>query len=170
MKLEIPSDRDPLMYVWGSLVPKIGPAAGAFSGAVYEHSTLELETFEAARLRMAQLNGCAICKSWRTEREGATVDDAFVDEVEHWATSARLTDRARAAAQFAELFATDHHQLADHNSLPAQSIADLFTDRERAELAMCCGAWMSFGRLNRIFGIDEGCALPAHANTRHAAT
>ena len=30
------------------MVPGIGPAAAAFSGAVYEHSSLGLEEFEAA--------------------------------------------------------------------------------------------------------------------------
>jgi len=163
VKLDIPADKDPMGYVWGSLVPGIGPAAASMSLAVYEHSRVDLEAFEAARLRLAQINGCLICKSWRTERDGATVPEGFAEDVANWKTSEGLSGRARAAAQFAELFATDHHALADDSSDAARNITEHFNEQERVELAMCCGAWMSFGRLNRIFGIDEACQLPAHA-------
>ena len=30
---------------------------------------------QAARLRIAQLNGCLLCQDWRTERDGRTVED-----------------------------------------------------------------------------------------------
>ncbi|MGW4004639.1 carboxymuconolactone decarboxylase family protein, partial [Streptomyces nigra] len=75
MRIDIPEGADPIPYVWGDLVPEIGRAAGAFSLAVYEHATLGLREFEAARLRIAQINGCQFCLDWRTERDGHKVEE-----------------------------------------------------------------------------------------------
>lgn len=160
MFLEIPEGKHPIMHVWGRMVPGIGPAASEFSQAVYEHSTLELDTFEAARLRMAQINGCLFCKDWRTERNGETVGDDFPAFVEDWAGTGgeQLSARARLAAEYAERFALDHHAIDD--AFWARLRAE-FTDPELVELAMCLGSWLSFGRLNHIFGLDAACQLPA---------
>ncbi|MFN8052006.1 MAG: hypothetical protein U0Q22_11240 [Acidimicrobiales bacterium] len=165
MFLEIPDGAHPIMHVWGDLVPGIGPAASRFSQAVYERSTLELDAFEAARLRMAQINGCLFCKDWRTERDGITVDDDFPQRVEHWADEPgeALSPRARLAAEFSERFALDHHGIDDAfwERLRAE-----FTDAELVELTMCLGSWLAFGRLNHIFGLDAACQLPGHSSAR----
>jgi hypothetical protein len=58
MILDVPDGKEPISWVWGELVPGIGPAAARFSQAVYTHTTLGLREFEAARLRVAQINGC----------------------------------------------------------------------------------------------------------------
>jgi len=107
MFIGVPEGKDPIRYVWGELVPGIGPAASAFAMSVYEHSTLGLREFEAARLRIAQINGCLFCQDWRTERDGVKVE-------------------------------------------------------EIAELSMCIGSWLAFGRLNRVLGLDVACVLPSH--------
>ena len=157
--LEVPDGKDPILYVWGELVPGIGPAASAFSLAVYEHATLELRAFEAARLRIAQINGCLFCQDWRTERDGETVEEGFDVAVEQWRTTDALDDRARLAAEWAERFALDHHGIdAD---LWARMHAH-FDQREVVELSMCLGSWISFGRLNHVLGLDAACTLPTH--------
>jgi alkylhydroperoxidase family enzyme len=165
MFLEVPEDRDPITHVWGHMVPGIGPAAAAFSAAVYEHGTLALEEFEAARLRVAQINGCRFCLDWRSERDGRTVDNCFMGEVEQWRTSEVLGVRAALAAEFAERFVLDHHGIDD--DLWARLRAH-YTDEELVELAMCIGSWMTFGRLNRVFGLDVACTLPGHATPGRA--
>ena len=71
--IEVPDGKDPIFYVWGEMVPGIGVAASMFAQSVYEHSTLGLREFEAARLRIAQINGCLFCQDWRTERDGQKV-------------------------------------------------------------------------------------------------
>jgi alkylhydroperoxidase family enzyme len=159
MLVDVPDGKDPITYVWGSLVPKIGPAAAAFSAAVYAHTTLGLREFEAARLRIAQINGCLFCQDWRTERDGVTVEDGFEDAVRDWATSDVLDTRARLAAEYAERYALDHHGLDD--GFWARLFAE-YSQAEAVELTMCLGAWLSFGRLNRVFGLDAACALPEH--------
>ena len=163
MLIDVPNGKDPISYVWGELVPRIGPAAARFSSAVYEHSTLGLREFEAARLRVAQSNGCVFCQDWRTERDGVRVEDGFEDEVGDWRTSTVLTERERLAAEYAERYAEDHHGLEP-------GVDDAFWERmlthysqtEVVELTMCLGSWLAFGRLNRVLGLDVACVLPAH--------
>ncbi len=160
MFIEVPEDRDPITHVWGYMVPGIGPAAAGYSAAVYEHTTLGLEEFEAARLRTAQINGCLFCLDWRTDRDGETVPDWFMAEVQDWRQSERLDERSRLAAEFAERFVLDHHGIDDQFR---DRLRSSYSDTELVELAMCVGSWMTFGRINRVFGLDAACELPSHA-------
>ncbi len=162
MIIDVPEGKDPILYVWGELVPGIGPAASRFSQSVYEDSSLGLPEFEAARLRIAQINGCLFCQDWRTERGGQRVDDGFFEEVANWRTSLELDDRTRLAAEYAERYALDHHGI-DAGFWTRMKAC--YSDREIVELSMCLGSWLAFGRLNRVLGLDEACVLPSHAFT-----
>ena len=159
--LEVPDGKDPIYFVWGELVPGIGIAASTFAQSVYEHATLELATFEAARLRVAQINGCLFCQDWRTERDGEVVPDGFDDAVEGWrdAPDDLLDDRARLAAEYAERFTLDHHGI---DTDLWERLHAHFTQQELVELSMCLGSWIAFGRLNHVFGLDAACTLPSH--------
>ena len=159
MLVDVPDGKDPITYVWGELVPGIGPAAAKFSAAVYGHSTLGLREFEAARLRIAQINGCVFCQDWRTERDGVRVEDGFDDAVLNWATSDTLDERAKLAAEYAQRYALDHHNMDD--AFWARMFAH-YSQAEVVELSMCIGCWIGFGRLNRVLGLDTACVLPAH--------
>jgi len=159
MLVDVPAGKDPITYTWGELVPHIGPAAARFSAAVYAHSTLELRAFEAARLRIAQINGCVFCQDFRTERAGERVEDGFFAAVENWRDTAELDDRARLAAEYAERYALDHHGLDD--AFWSRMLAH-YSQAEVVELSMCIGSLIAFGRLNRVLGLDTACVLPAH--------
>jgi alkylhydroperoxidase family enzyme len=159
MFIDVPDDKHPVTYVWGEMVPRIGVSASKFSQAVYDHSTLGLEEFEAARLRVAQINGCLFCQDWRTERDGRVVDLDFADAVAEWRTTDRLDRRGRLAAEYAERYVLDHHGIDDE--FWSRMRAD-FSDEEIVELSMCIGSWLAFGRLNRVLGLDAACELPAH--------
>ncbi|MFD3658593.1 carboxymuconolactone decarboxylase family protein [Streptomyces sp. NPDC058620] len=159
MNIDIPEGKNAIEYVWGDMVPGIGIAASEFSLAVYAHTTLGLREFEAARLRVAQINGCAFCLDWRTERDGRKVEAEFAEAVTQWRTTGAFDDRTRLAAEYAERYAVDHH-----------GIDDAFWDRmtahysqsEIVELSMSIGSWLAFGRLNRVLGLDTVCVLPGH--------
>ncbi len=157
MHVDIPEGKDAIEYVWGEMVPRIGPAASKFSLAVYADSTLGLREFEAARLRIAQVNGCLFCLEWRTERDGEKVEDGFADAVTAWRITDAFDDRTRLAAEYAERYALDHHGLDD--AFWARMTAH-YSQREIVELTMCIGAWLAFGRLNHVLGLDTMCALP----------
>jgi alkylhydroperoxidase family enzyme len=166
MRVDVPEGKDPIIHVWGEMVPGIGPAAARFAQAVYDDSTLGLREFEAARLRIAQVNGCLFCQDWRTERDGVRVEDTFTDAVAAWRTTSDLDDRARLAAEYAERYALDHHGLDD--DFWARMKAH-YSDAEIVELTMCLGSWLSFGRLNRVLGLDTECVLPSHWSKRETA-
>ena len=95
MIIDVPEGKDPIGYVWGEMVPEIGGAAATFSLKVYSDSTLGLREFEAARLRIAQINGCLFCQDWRTERDGEKVEAAFDQAVRDWRTTDAFDERAR---------------------------------------------------------------------------
>ena len=139
MIIDVPDGKHPIMYVWGEMVPGIGPAAADFSQKVYDDTTLGLREFEAARLRTAQINGCIFCQDWRTT-------DA-------------LDTRAKLAAEYAERYALDHHGLDDEfwSRMKAE-----YSDAEIVETSMCLGSWLAFGRLNHVLGLDSACVLPGH--------
>ncbi|KQY32453.1 MULTISPECIES: carboxymuconolactone decarboxylase family protein [Nocardia] len=159
MIIDIPEGKDPIGYVWGEMVPGIGVAAAAFSLSVYEHSTLGLREFEAARLRIAQINGCLFCQDWRTERDGQKVEAEFPEAVTHWRDTDQFDERTRLAAEYAERYATDHHGLDDE--FWVRMFAE-YSQAEVVELSMSIGSWLAFGRLNRVLGLDTVCVLPGH--------
>ena len=156
--IDLPEDKDPLTHVWGEMVPGIGPAASRLSLSVYADSTLGLREFEAARLRIAQINGCVFCLDWRTERDGETVEAGFLTAVEEWRTTRTFDERTRLAAEYAERYALDHHGI-DASFWTRMRAA--YSDREIVELSMCIGSWLAFGRLNHVLGIDAVCQLPS---------
>jgi alkylhydroperoxidase family enzyme len=157
MIIDVPEGKDPIGYVWGEMVPGIGRAASKFSMAVYSHTTLGLREFEAARLRIAQINGCVFCLGWRTERDGDKVEDEFADAVTEWRTTDAFDDRTRLAAEYAERYAVDHHNLDDEFWA---RMAAHYSQAEIVELSMSIGSWLAFGRLNHVLGLDSVCVLP----------
>ncbi|MFJ6566472.1 carboxymuconolactone decarboxylase family protein [Streptomyces sp. NPDC091292] len=157
MNIDIPEGKHPIEYVWGDMVPGIGTAAANFSLAVYAHTTLGLREFEAARLRIAQINGCLFCLDWRTDRDGEKVEEEFADAVEEWRTAESFDERTRLAAEYAERYALDHHGLDEEfwARMSAQ-----YSQAEIVELSMSIGSWLAFGRLNHVLGLDAQCVLP----------
>ncbi|MER7956049.1 carboxymuconolactone decarboxylase family protein [Streptomyces sp. NPDC096030] len=157
MRIDVPEGRHPIEYVWGEIVPEIGTAAANFSLSVYAHTTLGLREFEAARLRIAQVNGCLFCLDWRTDRDGEKVEESFAEAVTQWRTTDAFDDRTRLAAEYAERYALDHHGL-DEDFWTRMTAH--YSQPEIVELTMSIGSWLSFGRLNRVLGLDGVCVLP----------
>lgn len=151
------------MHLWARRAPGLTPSAAAFSAAVYESSTLALGEFEAARTRIAQINDCQLCLGWRSARDVASrageddLDEAFYAHVGADPTWAGFTVRERLAAEFAERFALDHRGMDDELW---ERLHAAVTDDELVELGLCVGAWIAFGRLNRVFDVDGGCRVP----------
>jgi alkylhydroperoxidase family enzyme len=157
MQIDVPEGKDAIGYVWGEMVPGIGVAAANFSLAVYANTTLGLREFEAARLKIAQINGCVFCLDWRTERDGEKVEDSFIDAVTDWRTTDAFDERTRLAAEYAERYALDHHGIDDQ--FWARMSAH-YSQAEIVELSMSIGSWLAFGRLNHVLGLDVMCVLP----------
>lgn len=158
LRIDIPEGKHPIEYVWGDMVPEIGAAASNFSLSVYAHTTLGLREFEAARLRIAQINGCTLCQDWRTEKDGEKVEEEFAGAVEQWRTTDRFDERTRLAAEYAERYALDPHGL-DEEFWARMTAA--YGQAEIVELSMSLGSWLAFGRLNHVLGLDSVCVLPS---------
>jgi len=169
-RIAVPADRDPMMFVWTEMATPLTSTAGAFSDAVYNKTSLPLREFEAARVRMAQINDCNVCLNWRTARdvpshagEAAEIDEEFYAHVGTNPGWSGFSERERLAAEFAERYALAHRDMDD--DLWARLHAQ-FTDDELVDLALCVGSWLAFGRLNRVLGLDTACVLPSHYLTK----
>jgi alkylhydroperoxidase family enzyme len=162
----VPAGSDPLIHVWTALAPSLTSAAAGYSSAVYEHSSLSLREFEAARITMARINDCALCLDWRTARDvparGAAPDE--VPESFYAAVGTPgapgMTERECVAAEFARRYATDHRAI---DAVFWERLHAAYSDDELVDLALCVGSWLALGRFNRVFDIDGGCRVPTHA-------
>jgi alkylhydroperoxidase family enzyme len=164
-RVDVPADKDPLVYVWTELASPLTAAAGGYSSAVYDKSSLSLREFEAARVTMARINQCAICIDWRTARDvpsraadPSEVPESFYDQVGAGDLTG-LDDRERLAAEFAERYSTDHLGMDD--GFWARLHAH-YSDDELVDLALCVASWLALGRFNQVFDIDGACRVPAH--------
>jgi len=136
---------------WSLLRTEMAIGMGAFSKAVYEHTTLSVREREAARWAIALINDCVVCQDTRA-RDGAEhgADEGFYAEVASWATSTALSERERLAVEFAQRFALDH--LAMDDELWARLHA-AFDDGELAELTISCGMFLGLGRTLAVVGV-----------------
>jgi alkylhydroperoxidase family enzyme len=162
-RIAIPEGQDPLIHAWTGVAPGLSIPAAQFSAAVYEKSQLPLREFEAARIRIAQINDCHLCLGWRSgvdsparAAEADTVDEEFYAHVGD-PTWEGFSEREVLAAEFAERFALDHIEMDDEFW---SRLRAAFTDSEIVDLGLCVGMWVSQGRLNRVLDIDGGCRVP----------
>ncbi len=156
-RITIPEGKHAVMYVFEELAPKLGPAANQFADAVYSQSSLPLREFEAARMRIAQINNCQLCLDWRTERaDEPTPQESLYEAVQNWRDSAQLNERECLAVEYAERFACEH--LGLDNSF-WERMHRAYTDAEIAELSLCLALWLGLGRVNNVLGIDVACEL-----------
>lgn len=147
---------DPEARVW-ALQPHMGVAAAALSQAVYERSILPVRERELARMRIAGINGCAICLTWRSTpgAEGA-VTEAEYAAVASGTIPDSCSVREALAVDYATRFATDHGSLGDD---AFATLRAEFTDAELLDLTVCVAGWLALGRTLHVLGIDDHCRL-----------
>jgi len=141
----------PLRQVW-QLRPELLPTITAMIEGPYKHSKLPAREREAARVRIAEINDCRICRDFRARSvvaAGATEElYAHVGEA-HSHTG--YTERERLAIEYAQRFALDHQGIDDE--LFAQLRAH-FGDDEILDLTICCAAFLGLGRLLAVLEIE----------------
>jgi AhpD family alkylhydroperoxidase len=142
-----------------SLRPKLAGAVGAMNDAVFA-STLDWRLHELVRMRIAQINGCTVCLTWRTpEALEAGVTDQLLAAVGTWRDSTEFSAAERIALEFTELFCTDSVSISDE--LMAR-LAEHYDAGEIVELALVIGKYLSQGRFMQVLGLDQdSCAVPA---------
>ena len=134
------------MHAWVGAAPELTMPAAQLSSAVYEKSSLPLREFEAARVRIAQINDCSLCLGWRSARDVASraaeadsIDEEFYAHVGD-PTWSGFSEREILAAEYAALFAENH--LAMDDAFWAR-MRGAFTDAEIVDLSICVGMWLS---------------------------
>jgi alkylhydroperoxidase family enzyme len=160
-RLDLPDGEQPeIVRVWG-LRPEMGEAVQRLSYAVYSQSSLPARVREAARMRIAHLNDCAVCRGWRIpELADQGVDEELYEHVDD-PDAGTYSDRERLAIEFAERFALDHRSIDD--AFFAR-LHEQFSDAEILDLTICVGNWLAFGRLTMILDLDEACAVRPRAS------
>ena len=113
-RIRIPEgEGDEIYRVW-SLCPELGEAVANLSATVYgAKCKLPARVREAARMKIAHINGCQVCMGWRIPelaKAGVTEElYAHVGEPRH----AEYSAQESLAIEYAEKFAADHHSIDD---------------------------------------------------------
>ncbi len=114
--------------------------------ATFRRGLLEPRLVELLRLRSAQAGACAPCAASRKD-ESVTEDDVacLVDvEVD------RFDPRERAAMQFFDDLANDHHRIDDDYLL---GLHEVFSVAEIVELGYLCGTFLGGHRFLHTLGV-----------------
>jgi AhpD family alkylhydroperoxidase len=139
------------------LRPGLAKGLGAMNEAVFA-STLDWRLHEVLRMRIAVINGCQTCLTWRTpEAVEAGVTEDLLAAVAGWRTSGLFSDSERVALEFTELFCTDSVGITDE--LMARLEAH-FDAGQIVDLALVIGKYLSQGRFMQVLGLDAACVVP----------
>ena len=142
------------VQIW-SLRPEMGAALHQFVDAAYNRSILPARVREAARMRIAQLNDCTVCLTFRADRvkELGVTEDFYEQVGADGADGADgFSEQERLAVEFAERFAVDHLSIDDAF---VERLRTAFTDPEILDLTICMAAFLGIGRTLRTLGITE---------------
>jgi AhpD family alkylhydroperoxidase len=142
--------------VW-TLRPEMAGMVGKMITTAYQASKLPADEREVARMRIAQLNACGACATFRAPsvvQAGVTEDN--YEHLDEWRTWPGYTDRQRLAIEYAERFAVDHQSIDDDlfTRLRAQ-----FADDEILDLTLCCAVYLGLGRTLEVLQITEATDL-----------
>ena len=132
----------------------MAPAVGKLIDAAYNKSILPVSVREAARIRIAQLNDCTVCLTFRADSVKAQGlgEDLYSAVGTEEGERAELTEQERLAIEFAELFAIDHERIDDAFM---DRMKASFTDAEILDLTICVAAFLGLGRALHVLGITE---------------
>lgn len=108
---------------------------------------------ELVRLRIAFHNQCRTCMAMRHR---AAVDDGLSEDMvcslERPMEAPNLNDREKVAIEFADAFATDHHEIGEtiYDKLKSH-----FSPAEIIELGLLAGYFLGFGRFLATLAVTE---------------
>ena len=164
MIIDVPEGKDPIIYVWGEMVPGIGPAAAAFA-----QSGLRAHHARPARVRgrppahrpdqrLPVLPGLAH-RARRREGRG------HLRRGRHRLAHHRRLRRPHPAGRRVR------RALRPRPPRPRRRVLGPHeggtTPTPRSSSCRCASArGSSFGRLNRVLGLDTACVLPSHYSQR----
>ena len=167
--------------------PRMAAATVALSQAVYQETTLTFREAEAARIRIAHINGCHLCKNFQvaeglpgllrrmnsteeanTARRGPAPTPEFYAAVPDWRQSDLFSPRERLAIEFAEKVSLEPNDVAYDEAFWARLLAQ-FDEGEIVDLTYSVTTWIATGRFVHVLGLDGVCPTAPAALTENAA-
>ncbi len=137
-----PGEGGDAVQMW-TLRPEMGRAVNRLVDAAYNKSILPVRVREAARMRIAQLNECPVCLTFRAASvKDQGVNEDFYAHVADHETSTRYSDQERLAIAYAEQFALNHLAIDDAFFDQLRSV---FTDAEILDLTICLCIFLDSG-------------------------
>ena len=179
MRIDVPDDQsdNAFGYVMSHYALPLAKAATDFSQAAFINSKLSFREFEGARARVAQVNGCLTCQSFRPAADlsaylasggkaaensiagrGDAPQESFYRAVTEWSDSPVFSVRERLAIEYAEWIALDPHGIALDEEFWARMKPE-FSDEELVDLSCCIAGWLGLGRLTHALGLDGACSI-----------
>lgn len=158
------------------LAPGLAKAMADYSLSAFNNSRLSLREFEAGRIRTAEINGCVICRNYRSMRDfkdyaatsgrsaevelltrGPEPDEALYANILNWRVAENYSPREKIIIELAERMGLDPSGLPYDDDFWDRTKA-LLSEAEIADATICIGAWMSGGRIIHALGLDSVCA------------
>ncbi len=169
----------PSQYVWSHYAPELGAAAGNLSATVFSHTRLSVREMEAARIRIAEVNGCLFCLSARVMRDlpermerlggdisGSNVarnteeiDEEFYEAARWGKPNDTFSERERRILDYAGRFAERPKSMEEDEAFWEGMHAN-FTDAEIVDMTFCMVSWLGLGRMTHVLELDGVC-VPA---------
>ena len=157
MRIDVPAgEGEEAQRMW-RMQPALGKAVYAFGDTVQDETRIPVRELEAARIRIAHINGCVPCSEARiADMEKYGLDDSFYDDVDDPARRGRNTERERLGIEFSERFAAGAQTFDDAFWKRMRSA---YADAEMLDLATCCSKWLGLGRLNAGLEVEVSCPI-----------
>jgi AhpD family alkylhydroperoxidase len=136
-----------------TLAPHFVDVVVGYEKAVAQ-TTLAPRLHELVRYRVAQINQCTVCLSFRAPDAG--VAEHLLEQVAAWAESEELNPTEKAALAFTEQFCADSPSITDGQVAELEA---LLPPGQVVELALVVGKYLAMGRFMQVLGLDQTCAI-----------
>ena len=155
-RIELPAGDGPEIVRALSLRPELAQAVAAYDQAVW-NSRLDWRLHELVRMRIAQLNECTVCLSWRTPQAvEAGVTEGLLLRVHRYRENDDYTAAEKVAVEYAERFCTDSARIDDDL---VSRLREHLDDGAVVELTLVIAKYLAFGRFMQVLGLDQTCTL-----------
>ena len=160
-RIPLPDAEGPEVTRALSLRPQFAEAVNAWEKAV-ARSGLDWRLHELVRMRVALINECTVCMSWRNQPAfDAGVTEELLASVADWRDHPGFTDRERVAIEYAERYCTDSARIDD--GLMGR-LAERFDPGEIVDLTLVTAKYLAMGRFMQVLGLDQSCNIAFDAD------
>jgi AhpD family alkylhydroperoxidase len=155
-RIELPPGPAPEVVRALSLRPRLAEAVGTYDRAV-RASLLDWRLHELVRMRVAQINECTVCVSWRTpQATEAGVTEELLAGVDRAGELPGFTAAERVALEYAERFCTYSARIDDDL---LDRLAEHLDTGQVVELTLVIAKYLALGRFMQVLGLDQECGL-----------